>query len=172
MLGTCFGGHLSGRRVFAVTYALRGRSNRGCEGVRKRRRWSGEPVLRTNKKSRSVLGVEEGRQAVRRAEGATNATMLCPAPRTYVGIQVEPTIRWTDSAFGQLSAMFRCESPAVGVGGAHGPSGSVRPSVWCSPASSRSDLSGTARPRTRSPPLRPSVPSSVCSPPARNARLS
>ena len=23
MLGTCFGGHLSGRRVFAVTYALR-----------------------------------------------------------------------------------------------------------------------------------------------------
>ena len=31
-----------------------------------------------------------------------------------VGIQVEPTIRWTDSAFGQLSAMFRCESPAVG----------------------------------------------------------
>ena len=47
-----------------------------------------------------------------------------------VGIQVEPTIRWTDSAFGQLSAMFRCESPAVavGVGGAHGPGQSVPPS--------------------------------------------
>ena len=45
------------------------------------------------------------------------------------------TIRWRDSAFGQLSAMFRS-----GRRWRRSWSGSVRPSVWCSPASSRGPI--------------------------------
>ena len=45
------------------------------------------------------------------------------------------TIRWRDSVFGQLSAMFRS-----GRRWRRSWSGSVRPSVWCSPASSRGPI--------------------------------